>query len=60
LDRYADWSGLRSPAQCWLAGYDEEDERFAYERSRPSFSGQVEWQPMRRMRDEPPGTQPAW
>jgi hypothetical protein len=43
--------GAQSPAGFWLQGWDAEDERLAMEASRPQVPGEVEWQPVRRLRD---------
>ncbi len=53
LRRYEERRGLVTPRQAWLAAYDCEDERLAFEASRPSFAGQDLWQPIRRAAHEP-------
>ena len=52
LPRYGSWKGAQSPEGFWLIGYDQEDERLAFEQSRPSVVGEVEWRPVKRRRDE--------
>ena len=51
LDRYTGWNGALKPEAYWLMGWDAEDERLALEESRPRFVGEVEWRPVRRLRD---------
>jgi len=51
LPRYGHWKGARTPAELWLMGWDDEDERQAVEEARPRFVGEVEWRPVRRRRD---------
>src|SRR5687768_11827673 len=51
LERYRNWRGAQSPAGFRLQGYDAEDERLPVEASRPTLVGEVEWRPVRRLRD---------
>ena len=51
LERYGEWRGARTPAEYWEFGWDQEDERLAFEESRPSEPGEIEWRPVRRLRD---------
>ena len=51
VGRYGDWRGAQSPAGFWLHGWDAEDERQAVEASRPTMVGEVEWRPVKRLRD---------
>jgi hypothetical protein len=48
LARYEGLRGLRNPRDAWLVGYDQEDERLAFEQSRPNFAGQDLWQAVKR------------
>ena len=52
LERYGEWRGAKSPEGFWLQGYDAVDERLAFEQSRPSEPEEVEWRPVRRLRNE--------
>jgi hypothetical protein len=54
LSRNEERRGLLSPSQAWLAAYDREDERLAFEASRPSLPGQDLWQPIRRAAPDSP------
>ena len=51
LARYDEWRGAQRPAALWLIGWDAEDERHAFEASRPTVAGEVEWRPVKRQRD---------
>ena len=51
LERYGNWKGAQPPEGFWLIGYDREDDRLAFEHSRPSMPGEVEWRPVKRLRE---------
>ena len=51
LYRYGEWRGARTPEGFWLFGWDEEDERLAVEASRPTLVGEIEWRPVKRLKD---------